>query len=177
MQSLAQNKQLAGSCRVTQGAQLGAVWGPRGAGRQWAGGRLKREEIYVHIQLIHVLVKQKLTPHCKAIMLQYRQTNACNQKININNKLKSHSAVFDPLRLHGLKPARLLCPWNSPDKNAGVGYHSSGPRDRTWVSRVAGRFFTEYRNKTDKLGRCPQNNKKLYSTGMKKAPITVSSRK
>ena len=33
------------------------------------------------------------------------------------------------------------------------------------------------RNKTDKLGRCPQNNKKLYSTGMKKAPITVSSRK
>ena len=25
---------------------------------------------------------------------------------------------------HGLYPARLLCPWNSPDKNAGVGCHS-----------------------------------------------------
>ena len=25
---------------------------------------------------------------------------------------------------HGLYPARLLCPWNFPDKNTGVGYHS-----------------------------------------------------
>ena len=24
---------------------------------------------------------------------------------------------------HGLEPARLLCPWNSPGKNIGVGYH------------------------------------------------------
>ena len=28
------------------------------------------------------------------------------------------------LRSHGLKPAKLLCPWNSPDKNTGVGCHS-----------------------------------------------------
>ena len=27
------------------------------------------------------------------------------------------------LRPHGLKPARLLCPWDSPGKNAGVGCH------------------------------------------------------
>ena len=27
------------------------------------------------------------------------------------------------LRPHGLQPARLLCPWNFPGKNAGVGYH------------------------------------------------------
>ena len=25
---------------------------------------------------------------------------------------------------HGLQPARLLCPWNSPSKNTGVGSHS-----------------------------------------------------
>ena len=25
---------------------------------------------------------------------------------------------------HGLQPARLLCPWDSPGKNAGVGSHS-----------------------------------------------------
>ena len=24
---------------------------------------------------------------------------------------------------HGLEPARLLCPWNFPGKNTGVGYH------------------------------------------------------
>ena len=27
------------------------------------------------------------------------------------------------LRLHGLEPTRLLCPWNSPGKNTGVGCH------------------------------------------------------
>ena len=28
------------------------------------------------------------------------------------------------LRPHGLEPARLLCPWDSPGKNTGVGFHS-----------------------------------------------------
>ena len=27
------------------------------------------------------------------------------------------SVVSDSLRLHGLQPARFLCPWNSPGKN------------------------------------------------------------
>ena len=27
------------------------------------------------------------------------------------------------LRSHGLEPARLLCPWNSPGKNTGAGCH------------------------------------------------------
>ena len=31
--------------------------------------------------------------------------------------------MFDFLRPHGLGPARLLCPWNSPGKNTGVGSH------------------------------------------------------
>ena len=40
---------------------------------------------------------------------------------------------------HGLWPTRLLCPQTSPD-NTGV-RESSWPRDRTWVSCIAGRFF------------------------------------
>ena len=32
----------------------------------------------------------------------------------------SHSVVSDSLRPHGLQPAGLLCPWNSPGKNTGV---------------------------------------------------------
>ena len=36
----------------------------------------------------------------------------------------SHSVTSNPLPLHGLQPARLLCPWDSPDKNTGVGCHS-----------------------------------------------------
>ena len=36
----------------------------------------------------------------------------------------SRSVVFDSLHPYGLQPARLLCPWNSPDKNPGVGCHT-----------------------------------------------------
>ena len=35
----------------------------------------------------------------------------------------SHSVMSDSLRPHGLYPARLLCPWDFPGKNTGVGYH------------------------------------------------------
>ena len=31
------------------------------------------------------------------------------------------SVVSDSLRPHGLQPTRRLCPWDSPDKNTGVG--------------------------------------------------------
>ena len=33
------------------------------------------------------------------------------------------SVVSNSLRPHGLRPARLLCPWDSPGKNTGVGCH------------------------------------------------------
>ena len=35
----------------------------------------------------------------------------------------SHWVVSDSLWPHGLWPAKLLCPWNSPGKNTGVGCH------------------------------------------------------
>ena len=46
-----------------------------------------------------------------------------------------------------LWPTMLLCPWNTPGKNTGVGCHSfsrgsSWSRDWTLVSCIAGRFFT-----------------------------------
>ena len=42
---------------------------------------------------------------------------------------------------------RSSCPWDFPSKNIGVEYHflrqgSSWPRDWTWISCIAGRFFT-----------------------------------
>ena len=36
----------------------------------------------------------------------------------------SCSVVSDSLWPHGLQPARLLCPWDSPGKNTGVGCHA-----------------------------------------------------
>ena len=35
-----------------------------------------------------------------------------------------HSVMSDSLWFHGLQPARLLCPWNCPGKNTGVGCHA-----------------------------------------------------
>ena len=32
--------------------------------------------------------------------------------------------MSDSLQPHGLQPVRLLCPWDSPGKNTGVGSHS-----------------------------------------------------
>ena len=35
----------------------------------------------------------------------------------------SHSVMSDSLQPHGLELNRLFCPWNSPGKNTGTGYH------------------------------------------------------
>ena len=32
-------------------------------------------------------------------------------------------SCLTPLQPHGLKPASFLCPWDSPGRNTGVGYH------------------------------------------------------
>ena len=44
--------------------------------------------------------------------------------LTLESKSVSCSVVSDSLRPHGLYPARLLCPWDSPGKNTGVGCHS-----------------------------------------------------
>ena len=47
------------------------------------------------------------------------------QKLSENSKCMHAcavaSVVSDSVRSHGLQPARLFCPWNSPGKNTGVG--------------------------------------------------------
>ena len=37
---------------------------------RWGGRRLRKERIWVYLWLIHVIVPQNLTKHCKAIVLQ-----------------------------------------------------------------------------------------------------------
>ena len=54
----------------------------------------------------------------------------------------SHLVLFNPLRPFGLQPARLLCPWDSPGKDAGVGcqgllqgiFPTQGSNPRLYVS-------------------------------------------
>ena len=48
--------------------------------------------------------------------------NMCEGKYD-NVVCEATSVVSDSLRPHGWQPTRLLCPWDSPGKNAGVGCH------------------------------------------------------
>ena len=59
----------------------------------------------------------------------------------------SHSVVSNTLWPHPLQPTRLLCLWNSPVKNTGVGCHALlqgifPTRDWTQVSHTAGGVFS-----------------------------------
>ena len=45
------------------------------------------------------------------------------QRAPYNGTGFSHQVMSDSLGPHGLQPARLLCPWDSPGENTGVGGH------------------------------------------------------
>ena len=45
----------------------------RGWGWEWVGGRLKKEGIYAYLQLIHIVVQQKVAQHCKANILPLKK--------------------------------------------------------------------------------------------------------
>ena len=47
----------------------------------------------------------------------------CSQHSQCRALCCAHSVMSDSLRSHGLQPTRLLCPWDSPGKNTGVGCH------------------------------------------------------
>ena len=85
------------------------------------------------------------------------------------------------LRPHGVYPARLLCPWDFPGKNTGVGYQfllqgSSQPRDGTRVSYLADRVFTieppgKPTNKVAQLNKALQTNKQKKKLKMTKKKL------
>ena len=53
------------------------------------------------------------------------ETYLSKETIQIPNAvLCSRSVMSSSLWPHGLQPTSLLCPWDSPGKNTGVGYHS-----------------------------------------------------
>ena len=64
------------------------------------------------------------------------------------------SVMSDSVRLYGLQPARLLCPWISQSRiveRVAVSFSrgSSWPGGRTWVSCIAGGCFTIWATRED----------------------------
>ena len=69
-----------GNLLITQGAQPGTLWKPRGG-----GGRFKREGTYEYPWLIHADVRQKPAQLCKAIILQLKINNFFKKKNSHKN--------------------------------------------------------------------------------------------
>ena len=63
-------------------------------------------------------------------------------------------------KIFHIKELMLLCPWNSPGNNTGVGSHSllgsSQPKDQAQVSCTAGRFFL-----SKPLGKSPGTHRRI----------------
>ena len=75
----------------------------------------------------YVLKAPIVLSHLTTILrLQESMTLSCKILLFIPSILRACSVtpvVSDSLRPQGLQPARLLCPWDSPDKNTGVCCH------------------------------------------------------
>ena len=70
------------------------------------GKEVQMEGTNVYVRLFHSAVQQELTQHCKATVCA---------------PLFSHDQLF--MTSQTVEPTRLLCPWNFPCKNIGVGCH------------------------------------------------------
>jgi len=82
----------------------------------------------------------------------------------INTVWWRQSVVSDSLQPQGLQATRLLCPWDFPGQNTGVGCHvllkgSSWYKDQIWVSRIAGRCFTIWATRESQI-QCKQQKEK-----------------
>ena len=75
---------------MTLGAQPGALWLPRGVGwgGRWEGGSRGRE----HMILIHAVVWQEPTKHCKAIILQSKMNKS--KTVNIKTLFSIFSLII-----------------------------------------------------------------------------------
>ena len=72
---------------------------------------------YLHVRAV------KLRAHGICFYLYYMVSVLLSNLWGAREVKWSHSVMSDSLRPHGLQPKRLLCPWDFPGENAGVGCH------------------------------------------------------
>ena len=79
--------------------------------------------------------------------------HTAERKMKVKSESVNHSVMSDFLQSHGQTPWSL----KFSSKNTGVGSHSlpkesSGPRDQTQVSYIAGRFLTVWATREAQWG-------------------------
>ena len=97
-------------------AQLSLLPRQHGCHRQMPGtlgGTLSAPGLFTATALFH--------PHSLQILITEEGLRKSLLRGRGCQMLNRFSRVF--LRPHGLQPSRLLCPWDSPGKNTGVGCH------------------------------------------------------
>ena len=124
-----------GACG-TGGPSLGCRTGPGGWGRQMGGAQPHCRGTKPGHPLLPVC--SGLSAGAATFDLRTRaipsEGAGCKVRMGLSSSFPSCSltvaaAAKSPpscptLRPHGLQPARLLCPWDSPGKNTGVGCHA-----------------------------------------------------
>ena len=92
-----------------------------------AKSRTRLSDFHFHVS-INLLVS--LREPCISIQVWKVIMAVMNTLSNTNKSVSvSHSIMPSSLWPYGLQPTRLLCPWNSPGKNTGVGLPCPLPGD------------------------------------------------
>ena len=65
-----------------------------------------------------------IKPVCVNVCLAVLYSFPKDSVLTVYLQCVSRSVLSDSLRPHGLHSSRFLCPWNSPGKNSGMGFHS-----------------------------------------------------
>ena len=82
---------------------------------------MQRHESVIIIQIYHLPLKPPSPPH--PTPLGCHSTRLSSLCYTATSLQLSCSVMSNSLQPPGLQPARLLCPWDSPGKNTGVGCH------------------------------------------------------
>ena len=98
--------------------------------KSWSLAESFSDRIWIPILFLLVSESTELQvlPSNKCLHYSVQSSSLASEEVLGESAYSAHacsaaSAVPDSLRPHGLYPARLLCPWDSPGKNTGGGCH------------------------------------------------------
>ena len=95
-------------------------------------------------ELAQLFSEQRESYSKLVVQLPWKTNMAVPQKLGIGLPcvcVFSCSVVLNSLKSHGLGPTRLLCPWNFPGKNIGMGCHFLLHRITIWSSNSISRYI------------------------------------
>ena len=101
-----------------------------GVALHWLSDTFRENCLYLHTEKeFNVSLQQVFTLYSQiskyfGLLFKFElQSNEIAKALEVQCVCVSPSIVSNSLQPHGLQPTRLLCPWDSPGRNTGVGCH------------------------------------------------------